>query len=519
MKKDKYAKIFLVILFAYAVFSFSVMKNFGITWDEPTQHLIGRAALNYIKGTTTGFGYLQNDLVFYGPFFEMANQLSGNFFRSTFHIDRVDAFHILIILSALIGLFFFFKLKSRMFGRKTAIWASIFLMLHPVFFAHSQYNSKDIPLFMFFMITLFLLYTGFKERKLWKIALGGVVCGLMLDTRIDGLLILPVFFGAYFLHTGVMFRSTHRKDWLVRLKRDLFFTAVFFAATAVAVYAAWPTLWHSPLFFFDSLHYFLHHGWPGSVLYFGKTYSLTAIPWSYTIFFLFATMPLVFLIFIAAGIFAAARSILRKEKLLEISILFLWPVSRFAVDLFPDSLKYDGVRHFLIVLPAFMVLAGWGFARVLEKIPKYFPKAKNAVRAGLITVVIVWSLIEFFHVFPFDGSYFNEVMQMEYPKNIDLQFDFSYWGETYRQGVDWLNQNAEPNSTYCVPIADHLLKSYPVRKDLTMDCSANTEYLMFFTRWPGIPENLESEFHYKEKDPVFRISKYDSDMLVIYKVK
>ena len=61
-------------------------------------------------------------------------------------MSYINAFHVLIILAALAGLFFFFKLVSLMFESRTALFASALLMLHPIFFAHSQYNSKDIPL-------------------------------------------------------------------------------------------------------------------------------------------------------------------------------------------------------------------------------------------------------------------------------------------------------------------------------------------------------------------------------------
>ena len=99
-------------------------------------------------------------------------------------MSYINAFHVLIILAALAGLFFFFKLVSLMFESRTALFASALLMLHPIFFAHSQYNSKDIPLLSGFVTTLFFLYSGFRQRKFWKIILAGLIFGLTLDVRI-----------------------------------------------------------------------------------------------------------------------------------------------------------------------------------------------------------------------------------------------------------------------------------------------------------------------------------------------
>ncbi|MCX6766528.1 MAG: hypothetical protein NT170_01960 [Candidatus Moranbacteria bacterium] len=268
------------------------------------------------------------------------------------------------------------------------------------------------------------------------------------------------------------------------------------------------------------MDYFLHHGWAGNVLYFGKFYLATHLPWHYAPFFLAATTPLAILILAMIGLVVAFKKILRGEKFFEITLIFLWLFLRLGLGILPESVKYDGVRQFLIIIPAFIIFAALGFDFILERFPKYFPKIKKwKTQVGIVIVIFFWLLAEFFGIFPFGGSYFNEAVRFAFPNNLDKQFDFEYWGSSYRQGVDWLNQNAESNSTYCVPIAGHLIGFYSVRPDLKSDCSENTDYLMFFTRWAGIPESLENEFHYREKDPVFRISKYDSDMLLIYKVK
>ena len=61
-----------------------------------------------------------------------------------------------------------------------------------------------------------------------------------------------------------------------------------------------------------------------------------------------------------------------------------------------------------------------------------------------------------------------KLLRLAIGPHIEKKFDFEYWGASYRQGMDWLNQNAEPDSSFCVPIANHLLAYYPVRSDLTL---------------------------------------------------
>ncbi|MCX6766527.1 MAG: glycosyltransferase family 39 protein [Candidatus Moranbacteria bacterium] len=238
MKKNRYTIIFLTIISFYSIFSFSVMKDFGITYDEPTQQTIGHVMSDYVDGTSKSFDALKDDVIYYGPFFETLNYKFGNAMEKSFRVDQVDAFYILITLAFILGIFFLFKLVSEMFDKRTALVASAFLMLQPVVFAHSHYNSKDIPITALFIIALYFLYSGFTQKKLWKIILGGIVTGFLADTRIDGVMLLPVFFGAYILFLISKLKNIPRQGWLNQLKKDIQFTVVFLIAMSATVYAA-----------------------------------------------------------------------------------------------------------------------------------------------------------------------------------------------------------------------------------------------------------------------------------------
>jgi len=155
-KFDTFYIIFLALLLIYVIASFSLLKDFGITWDEPVQQYIGKVNSDYIHGRTDKLEDLPEDLNYYGPFFETLNYDFSTSLMDSFRMLQVDAFHILIILSFSAGVFFFFKLVRLIYGSETALFASLFLFLNPILFAHSHYNSKDIPLVAGFTITLYL---------------------------------------------------------------------------------------------------------------------------------------------------------------------------------------------------------------------------------------------------------------------------------------------------------------------------------------------------------------------------
>src|SRR3989339_87360 len=161
-KLNSYQIVFLLILAIYLIFNFSAMRNFGITWDEPSQHFIGQAYSDLLRGKIDRIDFpAGNDLQYYGPFFEMVNYSFSSAMIEVFRMDPVIAFHLLLIITAATGLYFFFKLASLLFNERAALLASSFWILHPILSAHSQYNSKDIPVIAGFITTLYFLLRGF----------------------------------------------------------------------------------------------------------------------------------------------------------------------------------------------------------------------------------------------------------------------------------------------------------------------------------------------------------------------
>ncbi|MFA5925835.1 MAG: glycosyltransferase family 39 protein [Parcubacteria group bacterium] len=519
-KPDKFTIAFLLLLSVFLIFNLSVMDNYGMTWDEAAQQHIGKAASDYVRGNSGKMEFLREDLVYYGPFFEIMNQDFGTSMLESFRMNYVSAFHVLIIIAAAAGLFFFFRLVSMMFDGQTALLSSAFLALWPIFAAHSQYNTKDIPLFAGFTAALYFLYAGFRKRIFWKLFVAGAIFGLALSVRIDALLLIPVFFLPYAGYLFFGLRKESEKEFPKRFGTDFLYAFVFIATGALFAYFSWPTLWKNPFFFFQALGYFLHHGWPGQVLYFGKIYTGSNLPWHYVPFYFLISISVLILILAAFGTIIAIRKMRGREKMLEYSLILAWLFLRLAAGIFPGSVKYDGIRHFIVIAPAIMVLAALGFGKFLEIVPEYFPKSDSLkIKAWLIAALFLWLVIDFFWIFPFGGSYINEPARTFIPKPIEKRFDFEYWGASYRQGVDWLNKNAQLNTGFCVPIAGHLLQFYPIRPDLKFDCSENTDYLIFITRWAYLPSNLEENFHFSNKSPAFTVSRYGSDLLEIYKLK
>ncbi len=134
-----------------------------------------------------------------------------------------------------------------------------------------------------------------------------------------------------------------------------------------------------------------------------------------------------------------------------------------------------------------------------------------------LIVCILFSIIMLFQIIsihPYEGSYFNEPLRFFIDKDIEQNFEIEFWGVSYNEGVNWINNNVPQNSKVCVLVANHLIKFYDTRKDIIFDCGSNVDYVMFFSRFSFLP-NLD---FLKPYSPVFKVTRYESNLLYVYKM-
>ena len=501
---SKTRKIFFILLLAFFVFNLATISDYGITWDEPAQHHVGKVAKDYLSGKTDKLEFQREDLVFYGPFFEILNQYFGGWMKDVFGIGYANAFHILILIASAIGIFFLFKLASLLFSERIALVSSVLLMLYPRFVAHSHYNPKDIPLFAFFTATLYFLHRAFIGHHKKSAWFAGIFLGFGLATRADMILVLPVFFITYLIYLIVEKRINSNI-----IKKDVFLFIKMTLAALASVFICWPTLWQNPKIFFESFGYFLNHGWDNSVLYLGQFYKAKELPWHYAPLYLAIATPIAMLVLIGCGLFNLAKKI--RADIFSVLLIFMWAFLRIFFAIVPNASRYDGMRHFLVIVPAFMIIGALGFDFVFEKFRK----------AGIIIgIVILLSLtVEFGRIYPFGDSYFNEITRNVAPKPLENYFETEYWGASYKQGTDWINKNSEPGSKICVPMADHLLQFYEIRPDIKIACADDSNYIMIMQRPSFLPPDFKSFTEDKKAYPVFTINRFNYNLLTILKIQ
>jgi hypothetical protein len=99
--------------------------------------------------------------------------------------------------------------------------------------------------------------------------------------------------------------------------------------------------------------------------------------------------------------------------------------------------------------------------------------------------------------------------------------EVEYWGHTFKEGAEWLNENAELDAVVYVPFGDHVADHYLAREPESQVTAAQfvdpakPRYLMFITRralYKRIMQHAEARW-----EPVFEIRRQNSTLLRIYR--
>jgi hypothetical protein len=322
------------------------------------------------------------------------------------------------------------------YDRRTGILAGIILALLPVAVAHSQIAGLEPPLMFFFTLTVFLFILGMKRGDRRFYAAAAVAAGLTIDTKLNGLLIIPVLallFGSY------LFIQKKPADLKTLVRPVIGFSAIIVATVIVF----WPWLWvdlgtltRDPL---NHLAMTLNHWSYVPQEYFLGT--LQQAPLYYLpVYFLVATALLVLALGLAGGYFS-----IKSRNYLQIGVL-LWLLVPFTYGLF--SFVQDGVRYIVVIFPALALLAAWGLTSLVSLVRRRWPRIGDEgtavmVGGGLLSLYLVVSLVL---VSPYYLDYYNVLSGGQRNAQDGRLFEVGWWGEGIRPCVEYVEKNAAPGS-------------------------------------------------------------------------
>jgi hypothetical protein len=421
----------ITLFFLSVLLALFVYKDFGISFDEQIQREMGEVSYNYItKGDHKLDTYSERD---HGTGFELVLI----FIERNFHInDSRDIYlmrHLVSHLFFLVSCFFGYVLCYRLFRDK--LIASIGFLLfvfHPRIYAHSFFNTKDLPFLSAFLISLAICHWAFDKDKPYLYLLAGVVCGYAASIRILGVMLACI---VIFLLLIDIAREVYKKGLI---KRKVIALALFAAGFSLMLYAAFPTLWRKPFASFAEVYSSLaHFRWENNMLFDGKIENAAHLPWTYLPVWFSNTTPVILLAFALIGIVILIANIFRKP----LAFLFNTPERHFAFYLacflspvlyiiIMRSVVYDDWRHVYFIYPSFVLL-------VMYAVHKLYSRKFRVVSISLIGVqfILLGSFMVKSH--PFQHIYFNELVPHK-PEFLRYNYEMDYWGLSYRQALEYV---------------------------------------------------------------------------------
>ncbi len=444
-------------LLALALFlgaGLAVLDDYGIEWDEPWQREFAEVNLDYALGGT--------DVLFggHGDFYGIALEIPLFLIERFFGLDDIRSAylsrHLITHLIFLAGGLFAYLLARRLFDNgSVALFALLFFLMHPRLYALSFFNTKDLSVFVMFVIALFLTHRAFKRGRISSFVLLGAAVGTLINLLITGCLLFAAIPAMRTL--DFIFASGHTER-----KRIILSTGAFGLTSLLVVYALMPSLWMDPVKGFAQW-WTTFADYPNIVpsLFRGMDYRSIDVPWDYIpTWFSITTPPFALLLGLtgsAAVILGGASADGRRKALRNTRRRFvLLLVGCFALPILAvlllDPHLYSGWRKFYFLWAPFSLLAALGLWRLLSVCRPRRLRASiyGAAGAGVAATLIAAALIH-----PNQQASFNFFVDRAMPERLKAQFEMDPLDHSARQALEWLIRESP------TPLEDvNLLTSY-----------------------------------------------------------
>jgi hypothetical protein len=446
MSKQRIAfYLFFILLIAAGLRAYD---DYGIAWDEPLRHNAGKQVFSYLIRGESVPETASDD---HGVVFELLlvgieKVLSLDDTREIFLMRHL--FSHLFFIFGVFGFFLLARFQTR--NGYLAMLGAVMLVLSPRIYAHSFFNTKDIPFMVLFIFCLYSLVRAFDARsKRWFI-LHGALCGLLTGIRVIGIML--VVFTLLFLVLDY---------WHDRKLQELLVLSIpFLFVFAATLFASWPFLWHDPIgrfiVAFRSLSNYL---WSRKVLYFGEFHRAYEVPWHYPFVWIAITTPIAYMVAFLMGTAWTIRDTLRSHKasITELpsrnNLLFLmcfgFPLISVVIL---NSTLYDGWRHLFFIYPCFLLLATDGIRRIVGGLEKRSPTYVWVCAIPLI-VSLASTLVFMNRNHPHQNVYFNILLPRK-NEYLRKNWELDYWGVSYRQGLEYI-LSIDPSDHVKVSVATH----------------------------------------------------------------
>jgi hypothetical protein len=457
VRKLRSYQIATILLFiGILILIFTTFRDYGISWDERAYLLYGKALMGYYLGllhgapdmTATTIRNLHSD----GGAYDLFSALVVRLMERATPYGVMELHHLVNALTGFLGLIGAWAIARLLAGDKAAFWSALFLAIIPVYYGHIFFNPKDIPFAVGYLWSLYFLIRILRDFPLvkWKgLAFFGVASGLTLGIRIGGVFLL-VYFGLALLWNYLQVSRSGSSARFYTFIRLVALPVGFAGLIAyIVMLAFWPWAQQNPIRFpIQAFIEMRQYYWSSTVLYRGQLIVAPDLPADYILRYLAISLPELFLLLLLAG---ALVAIVRSLKggyagaspslmVLGTSLLVISVIIPIITAILGHSTVYDGIRHFLFVIPPLACLAGLSFQFFLDLLSAMNIKLAY-IAVLLVTVYLTYQVSVMVRLHPYEYIYYNQLVGGV--THAYQEYETDYWGTAASQAAKWLVQSLE----------------------------------------------------------------------------
>lgn len=471
-------KPFLILIAVNILVGLFIFQDYGTSWDEPHFYSYGDA-----------LGYAYSPAEWFSGHFDLYNSygasgddhknrgpaylfLARNFVYGleALGLDPASAWHLVNFLFFQIGIYFLYRFSTRWMNKSAAFFTAVFFSTQPLLWGHSFINPKDPPFLTFFLASVCL---GFEmvdaiaqntKDKTKKILIASFFLGIATSIRVLGPL-------AGLLVVIYSISKTTRSNPRVSVSQwyKTYFTPIlqYGLLSILVMFVTWPFLWENPLKNFVNVFLFMSDNPTQLAVLFGDdVYRAGDLPRSYMPFMLATTLTEPTWVLFVIGVFAGYWRLFKeprsgsetyRDQIVSLSLMLAWFVILVLYVLIRKPAMYDGIRHFLFILPPVFIFAGIAFQFLIEKTNSWI-KTSSWLHATIGLVLILPGVRGIAKLHPYEYTYYN--LFVGGTSGVFRSYETEFWLTCYKDAVEELNDRVTEPVNLFVKREAYLAEEY-----------------------------------------------------------
>jgi dolichyl-phosphate-mannose-protein mannosyltransferase len=435
----------LLVLGAVALIAGLTFRDYGLGWDDYTHAEYADLLLRmYGSGFKDSAALSFANLYMYGGGFDMVAAL----LHKVIPLELFETRRLVGAIVGVTGLAVTWRLGRRVGGPVAGLATLLLLALCPIFYGHMFMNPKDAPFavaMVILMMGLVRLAEEYPQPSPRTILILGIGAGLSIGSRILGGLAL-VYAVAGFLPLFVEEFKRHGAHEAIR--RFIHVLYVLLPGLLLG-YLIMGLIWPWSIIQFDNplhaLTYFSHFfEKPWKEMFDGALVSVPDMPWSYLPTLFALQLPEVLLVLLAVGIVGTFTMLprgeipaRRKTILLMLTLAATLPI---AIAIVKRPALYNGIRHFIFVIPPMTILGGLAFTWIINCLGTA-RRSWQPLGLAVFAFGLLLSLAEMIRLHPYQYTHFNHIAGTV--RGADDRFMLDYWGLAFKQASEGLREQLD----------------------------------------------------------------------------